>query len=116
MSKQSTLFGKAAVKKPFFTQSEASNSIYFRTVNALWQLYPGADRQTNFSDAQCQWREKYKAMPERSLPCLSVSRIALELPVDSLRVHFSLALQNPVSRCLVQLVGRTKQMLAWSKQ
>ena len=51
MSKLSTLFGKAAVKKPFFTQSEASNSIYFRTVNALWQLYPGADRQTFFSDA-----------------------------------------------------------------
>ena len=52
MSRQVTLFGTGAAKKPFFPDLNAESSFYYRTINALWELYPGNDRQKFFSAAQ----------------------------------------------------------------
>ena len=59
MARQATLFGKAAVKEPFFKISSECSS-YYRTINALWQLHLGNDRQELFRAAQDQWSAKYK--------------------------------------------------------
>ena len=59
MARQATLFGKAAVKEPFFKISSECSS-YYRTINALWQLHPGNDRHEFFRAAQDKWSAKYK--------------------------------------------------------
>ena len=59
MARQATLFGKAAIKEPFFKISSECSS-YYRTINALWQLHPGNDRHEFFRAAQDKWSAKYK--------------------------------------------------------
>ena len=59
MARQATLFGKAAVKEPFFKISSECSS-YYRTINALWQLHPGNDRHEFFRASQDKWSAKYK--------------------------------------------------------
>ena len=51
MAKQSTLFGKAVSKEPFF-KNAGSSSPYFRVVNALWQLEGGENRREFLKNAQ----------------------------------------------------------------
>ena len=37
---------------------------YYRTINALWELYPTIDRQRFFSAAQREWLAKFKGNEE----------------------------------------------------
>jgi hypothetical protein len=60
MSVQTTLFGKAVKKKPFFEKSVSADSGYYAVVEALWTLHPcGANRQTFFEKAQRLWKDVY---------------------------------------------------------
>ena len=58
MAKQSTLFGKAVSKEPFFKNAGLS-SPYCRVVNALWQLEGGENRREFLKNAQKKWTDIY---------------------------------------------------------
>ena len=71
MSRPVTLFGTAAVKKPFFPDLNAESSFYYRTINALWELYPGNDRQKFFLPLNANGWPSSRATRRLYLPCWS---------------------------------------------
>ena len=56
-------FWQGGEQETFFESQEAnSRYLYFRTVNVLWQLYPGEDKQSFFSKARWEQKENSRVM------------------------------------------------------